>query len=104
MFSFFFFSINIKKPAASQSGLSVCVSVCMCLHKVALLSDARHCFATVFSPCYQGLFLFCFHPAKLPMANFTSVLDCKMSLAIQMPHVFAPQKEPFPPPVIRGDA
>lgn len=62
----------------------------MRLHEVALLSDAHQCFAVVLVTLLsEALFLFCFHPAQLPVANFTSVLDCKMSLDIQMPCVLS---------------
>lgn len=96
----FFFLINIKKPAADVSGLFVCASAwssfiirctwVFCSTTLTLLSGTPS--------------LFCFHPAQLPMANFASVLDCKMSLDTQMPRVPLLLKEPFPPPVIRRDA
>lgn len=91
-----FFSINIKKPAASVSGLSVCD----CEHVSAWSSFIITCTSvfcsSVLTPLLGSVFLFCVHPAQLPMANFTSVLNCKMSLDIQMPRVLSSWKNCFP--------
>lgn len=81
----------------------VCLLVCACARlrvfawSIFIIRCTSVFCSTALTLLSGTLFLFCFHPAQLLMANFTSVLDCKMSVDIQTPRTLSSSwKNHFP--------